>query len=258
MTCPVLKCNVNSAISTQGKFWEEKHVERTVKYEIPIKKCTAVPKRRADIVTSAPHTYMGIHLVPTTATTAPTSSPPVCAVSTSRPDNSTPMDTDEHNRNDGGVTFTSRLSVEEYRARALTHTAIDMQSMADDSLRNMIPNTSTFINNIMLPTLPLFTKTQNQETQTSNMDVKDLYFPPIPNNISELEEYLRNLCNTMDHVGRLRESAKLQLTKLRTTEPSLEIERQKRRRVEVENWKLKREISELKWRQDTFGIADMC
>lgn len=339
MECPVPGCNVNSIFLTQAKFlrhWEERHIERTIKYECPVKNCKTMTKRRsdmkhhikqkhqetneiiiADLLKKCPHrvveatnyvdpifySYQGRKamaskptpvktvnsvpattasvisapdtVIPSTVTTVTTSSLPSCATSTFIQSNSTPMDTDVdfpvHNVNkDDDVNFTvkltekARLSVEEYKARSkpyvpmLTQTAIEMQSMADDSVRKVTAeNTGHIIKNVSLPTLPLFRTSHNQETQTSNMDVNDLYFPPIPNSITELEEYLRFLCNTMDHVGRLRESAKIQLSKLRKTEPSLEYERQERRRLEAENRELKRELSELKWRQEVFGTIEM-
>ena len=94
--------------------------------------------------------------------------------------------------------------------------------------------------------------TSDGSSQTSCMDVQEVYLPPIPTTIPDVEEYLRFLCNTMDRVGRLRESAKARLDALRRNGPSLQKERELRRQLESENRRLKREIVEMKWRDTVF------
>lgn len=210
-----------------------------------------------------------------TAATSLTSPPPPTPTA-AMPQNSTtstattytesPMVTDVffpvHEVNEDNTDFTvhlsekAKLSVEEYRARSkpftpiLSATAVAMQT--ENTVRNVVQMPT-------LPVLPMFSNKMDKETQTRVMDmaVDDLYLPPIPNTIPELEEFLRYLCNTLDRIGRVRESAKQQLEKLRVTEPSIEAERLERKRLESENKALKRELAELKWRKEVFGASEL-
>lgn len=101
-----------------------------------------------------------------------------------------------------------------------------------------------------LPVLPKFLPKTDFATQTSIVDINNLYVPPIPDNSTEeLEEYIRHLCNTMDVIGRLRESAKEKLLERRKSQPRKESER----KLEAENRALKKQIAEMKWRDEVFN-----
>ena len=95
--------------------------------------------------------------------------------------------------------------------------------------------------------------TSETSTQTSCMDVKEVYLPQIPDTKPELEEHIRMLCNYMDQIGRQREAAKQKLEQFRREEPSLQKERELRRKLESENRELKRQIAEIKWRDNLFA-----
>ena len=71
---------------------------------------------------------------------------------------------------------------------------------------------------------------------------------PSPEQQSELEAYIRWLCLGIDQFGRQREAARQKLEKIKNGDSRLEKERILRRKLEAENRRLKREISESKWR----------
>ncbi|CAG2222036.1 unnamed protein product [Mytilus edulis] len=77
------------------------------------------------------------------------------------------------------------------------------------------------------------------------MDVKEVYIPPIPETIEDIQEHIRTLCDLMDKIGRQREAAKVKLEILRKQGPSLQKEKG-RRKLESENRELKRQLSEIK------------
>lgn len=89
------------------------------------------------------------------------------------------------------------------------------------------------------------------------MDVKEVYLPPLPDTIPELQELLRYLCDNMDRIGRLREAAKQKLTSLQLEEPSLQKERELRKKLESENRELQRQLAEMKWREETFRSVEL-
>ena len=88
------------------------------------------------------------------------------------------------------------------------------------------------------------------------MDVSEVYLPPIPENLSDLEEYIRSLCCIIDHVGRTREAAKQKLQELRFKQPFVHKEREERRKLEAENRALKRELAEIRWRESVFSFPE--
>ncbi|CAC5363435.1 unnamed protein product [Mytilus coruscus] len=90
------------------------------------------------------------------------------------------------------------------------------------------------------------------DSSTSGVDVKEVYLPPIPENLVDLQDYIRTLCDVMDRVGRLREAAELKLDVLRKEGTSLQREKELRRKLESENRELKRQLAETKWRKNLF------
>ena len=131
---------------------------------------------------------------------------------------------------------TTKISMEEYKARPKSSTP-------------SLPATA-FI-------LPSLTYSSDNSTQTSLMDVKEVYLPPLPDTIPELQELLRYLCDNMDRIGRLREAAKQKLTYLQLEEPSLQKERELRKKLESENRDLQRQLAEMKWREETFRSVEL-
>lgn len=99
------------------------------------------------------------------------------------------------------------------------------------------------------------TSTQDTSSQTSCLDLPPLVLSPIPESRNELEAYLRWLCNTMDQIGRVRESAKLRLEELQE-ESKLQQEREVRRKLEAEVRRLQKEVAEYKWRDNVFGSME--
>lgn len=99
------------------------------------------------------------------------------------------------------------------------------------------------------------TSTQDTASQTSCLDLPPLVLSPIPESRNELEAYLRWLCNTMDQIGRVRESAKLRLEELKE-ESKLQQEREVRRKLEAEVRRLQKEVAEYKWRDNVFGSTE--
>jgi F0F1-type ATP synthase membrane subunit b/b' len=65
------------------------------------------------------------------------------------------------------------------------------------------------------------------------LDLPLLVLPPLPESRNELEAYLRWLCNAMDQIGRVRESAKQKLEEIKETS-KLQQEREVRRKLEAE------------------------
>ena len=103
--------------------------------------------------------------------------------------------------------------------------------------------------------LPSSSCLHESSTQTSARDLPPLVLPDIPTSQHELEAYLRWLCNAMDQLGRVRESAEQRLDTLRNQTSSdhrFHHEREARRKLEAENRRLQRELAELKWRDQVF------
>ncbi|CAC5378549.1 unnamed protein product [Mytilus coruscus] len=98
---------------------------------------------------------------------------------------------------------------------------------------------------------PLITSVDNC-SQTCGMDVKEVYLPPIPDTIEEIQEHIRTLCDLMDKIGRQREASKGKLEVLRKEGPSLQKEKEMRKKLESGNRELKRQLSEVKWRENLF------
>ncbi|CAC5404149.1 unnamed protein product [Mytilus coruscus] len=87
-------------------------------------------------------------------------------------------------------------------------------------------------------------------SQTSGMDVREVNLPPIPDTVQKVQEHIGTLCDLMDKVGRQRDAAKSKLEVLRKEGPSLQKEKEIRRKLESENRELKRQLSEYKWREN--------
>lgn len=110
--------------------------------------------------------------------------------------------------------LSSRISIQVYRTRK--DTAVDFDSVdtqfgdPSSSSRASIP-------------------TQDTTSQTTCLDLPLLVLPPLPESRNELEAYLRWLCNAMEQIGRVRESAK----QIKETS-KLHQEREVRRKLEAE------------------------
>ncbi|XP_071177872.1 uncharacterized protein [Mytilus edulis] len=89
-------------------------------------------------------------------------------------------------------------------------------------------------------------------SQTSCLDYPPIQLPAIPESESELSLYLLFLSNSMDSLGRTRQVAKERLETLWKEGSKLELERKKRREVEVENRRLLTELADLKWKDQLF------
>ncbi|XP_071180040.1 uncharacterized protein [Mytilus edulis] len=89
-------------------------------------------------------------------------------------------------------------------------------------------------------------------SQTSCLDYPPIQLPAIPESETELSLYLLFLSNSMDSLGRTRQVAKERLETIRKEGSKLEVERKKRREVEVENRRLLTELAELKWKDQQF------
>ena len=105
---------------------------------------------------------------------------------------------------------------------------------------------------ILPPHVPSLLPSQDCSTQTSHLDLKEAFLPPIPETIKDLQEYIRTLCDHMDKVGRLREAAKEKLLFLQREGPSLQREKEIHRKLESENRELRRQLAEAKWRDSLF------
>ncbi|VDI51511.1 Hypothetical predicted protein, partial [Mytilus galloprovincialis] len=142
-------------------------------------------------------------------------------------------------------TTSSRISLSDYQKRSHTlHTHHYFYSYYYTStaiVRNY--NTSFGYSAIAL--------TENS-SQTSCLDYPPIQLPAIPESESELSLYLLFLSNSMDSLGRTRQVAKERLETLRKEGSKLELERKKRREVEVENRRLLTELADLKWKDQLF------
>ncbi|VDI31461.1 Hypothetical predicted protein [Mytilus galloprovincialis] len=94
-------------------------------------------------------------------------------------------------------------------------------------------------------------KTTSSETQTSITDLPPLVLQLIPETRPEVESLLRWLCNSMDAIGRLRESAKHKLEDIKESGSRLK-DRESRRKLEAKNREIRRQIAENKWRNELF------
>lgn len=103
-----------------------------------------------------------------------------------------------------------------------------------------------------LPIFKSLTASMDNSSQTCGMDVQEVYIPPIPETIDDIQEHIRTLCDLMDKIGRQREAAKGKLEILRKEGPSLQKEKEMRRKLESENRELKRQLSEVKGRENLF------
>ena len=97
---------------------------------------------------------------------------------------------------------------------------------------------------------------QDASTQASCSELPPLVLPPVPETRHELESYIRWLCNGMDQPGRARESAKIRLDRLKI-EPSRKQDRDAIRKLESENRELRRQLSELRWRDNVFRSMEV-
>ncbi|VDI67218.1 Hypothetical predicted protein [Mytilus galloprovincialis] len=114
---------------------------------------------------------------------------------------------------------TSRISLSDYQKRSHTTSTATTSTAI---VRNY--NTSFGYSAIAL--------TENS-SQTSCLDYPPIQLPAIPESESELTLYLLFLSNSMDSLGRTRQVAKERLETLRKEGSKLELERKKRREVEV-------------------------
>lgn len=114
--------------------------------------------------------------------------------------------------------LSSRISIQVYRTRK--DTAVDFDSV-DTQFGD--PSSSS---RASLPT-------QDTTSQTTCLDLPLLVLPPLPESRNELEAYLRWLCNAMEQIGRVRESAKQKLEEIKETS-KLHQEREVRRKLEAE------------------------
>ncbi|CAG2237483.1 unnamed protein product [Mytilus edulis] len=149
--------------------------------------------------------------------------------------------------------LTSRISLAEYRNRSQLET--ENAHSGHPANNHSGCTTSTIPNNENLITTEQNNqsgcKTTTSETQTSITDLPPLILPLIPETRPEVESLLRWLCNSMDAIGRLRESAKHKLEDLKES-GSRQQDRDSRRKLEAENRELRRQIAENKWRDELF------
>ena len=138
------------------------------------------------------------------------------------------------------VTLTSRISVEEYRDRKVN---------SDDHVTSSPVSVNTQLGCSA-------TSCQDFSSQAPCLDLPLTTLPAIPEDRTELEAYLRWLCNCMDCIGRQREAAKEKLEEMRRDGSRLQQEREMRRKLEAENRKLKAEIADIKWREHIFGTME--
>ncbi|XP_063442870.1 uncharacterized protein LOC134723166 [Mytilus trossulus] len=146
--------------------------------------------------------------------------------------------------------LTSRISLTEYRNRSQLETE---NAYSGHPAHNHSGCTST------IQSKNLTTEKNNQsgckttssETQTLITDLPPLILPLIPETRPEVESLLRWLCNSMDSIGRLRESAKHKLEDIKES-GSRQQDRDNRRKLEAENRELRRQIAENKWREELF------
>ncbi|CAC5406943.1 unnamed protein product [Mytilus coruscus] len=153
---------------------------------------------------------------------------------------------------------TSRIS-QEYKSRSQPETTTENAYPGHPAMvepNNHSGCTSTVTSSEIQTTEPnnqsgCKTTFTSSETQTSLTDLPPLVLPLIPETRLEVESLLRWLCNSMDMIGWLRESAKQKLEEIKES-GSRQQEREIRRKLEAENRELRRQIAENKWRNELF------
>ncbi|VDH94977.1 Hypothetical predicted protein [Mytilus galloprovincialis] len=147
--------------------------------------------------------------------------------------------------------LTSRTSLAEYKNRNQPETE---NAYSGHPAKNHSGCTSTIPSNENLTTEQnnqSGCKTTSSETQTSITDLPPLVLQLIPETRPEVESLLRWLCNSIDAIGRLRESVKPKLGDIKESGSRLK-DRESRRKLEAKNREIRRQIAENKWRNEQF------
>ncbi|CAC5408208.1 unnamed protein product [Mytilus coruscus] len=276
MRCPIADCDFGGRFLTKTKYsrhWEERHISSVQKYECPIQYCRGVLRRRSD---------MKSHIKFVHGEKNDTRIEEITLKS---------RKIVEHSKNfinPGFFVFKGRTQKSVDSSKPTTSTTSNISTATTsttvtapvNTVTSNVPATASQVNvtSSVVPSPMVISKVL---TSAYNLD-DDIQFnvhipaclpvtshdisttAPKPsssplistktrvNTIEEIQEHIRTLCDLMDKIGRQRETAKGKLEVLRKEGPSLQKEKEMRRKLESENRELKRQLSEVKWRENLF------
>ncbi|CAG2192716.1 unnamed protein product [Mytilus edulis] len=211
MQCPIDGCNAGR-FGSRAKYqrhWDEKHLYLTINYSCPERLCKSVCRRKTDMKQHLKkvHDIENVLKLETQLTSCKKEVrenkgfvDPGVFIFRGRTKLATTTTST--------TSLTNTVTTMEYKNRSQPETE---NAYSGHPANNHSGCTSTIPSNENLTTEQnnqSGCKTTSSETQTSITDLPPLVLPLIPETRPEVESLLRWLCNSMDAIGRLRESAK--------------------------------------------------